>query len=199
MTRNPLLDTVAILVRHAHADWTPDENRSLSTAGYAAAAALAERLRHLPVDALYASPAARARQTVEPIAAARGLPVHIVDDLRERVLGAGPFDDWLAAVRAVWDDADFAWLGGESNRVAQGRGVAALERILALHAGQHVVIGTHGNLLALILQHYDPSVDFAFWRSLTMPDAYRLRFGANGIQYSRIGSQDGTASELPST
>jgi len=26
----------------------------------------------------------------------------------------------------------------------------------------------------LILQHFDPSVGFAFWQSLTMPDVYRL-------------------------
>ena len=54
-------ETVAILVRHAHAAWTPDENRPLTAGGLAAAASLAERLAHLPVDAVYASPATRAR------------------------------------------------------------------------------------------------------------------------------------------
>ena len=113
--------------------------------------------------------------------------MHVVDDLRERELSGAPVDDWLAAVRAVWEDEDFAWPGGESNRTAQRRGVDALERILAAHPGRQFVIGTHGNLLALILQRYDPYVDFAFWRGLSTPDAYRLRFGPDGIQYSRIG------------
>jgi 2,3-bisphosphoglycerate-dependent phosphoglycerate mutase len=31
-----------------------------------------------------------------------------------------------------------------------------------------------GNLLALILNYYDPSIDFAFWKSLTIPDIYIL-------------------------
>jgi hypothetical protein len=28
--------------------------------------------------------------------------------------------------------------------------------------------------MALILQTFDPSLDFMFWKSLTMPDVYRL-------------------------
>jgi hypothetical protein len=32
--------------------------------------------------------------------------------------------------------------------------------------------------LALILQHFDPTVDFAFWHRLTMPDIYSLRLRA---------------------
>ena len=70
------------------------------------------------------------------------------------------------------------------------RSVAAWPRwsdIVAAHPGQQIVIGTHGNLLALILQRYDPSVGFTFWSKLAMPDAYRLRSRPDGIQYSRIG------------
>jgi len=42
------------------------------------------------------------------------------------------------------------------------------------YPGQQIAVGTHGNLLVLILQHFDRSVGFAFWQSLTMPDVYRL-------------------------
>lgn len=138
------------------------------------------------VKAIYSSPAARARDTVAPIARTRNLPIRIVSDLRERELSGEAVDDWLSAVRATWQNPDFAWPGGESNRAAQQRGVAALEQILSANAGQTVVIGTHGNLLALILQYYDPSVGFEFWQALTMPDAFRLQIGPHGIQYSRI-------------
>ena len=34
--------------------------------------------------------------------------------------------------------------------------------------------------MALILQGFDPSVDFAFWKSLTMPDIYTLDFSQIG-------------------
>ena len=44
----------------------------------------------------------------------------------------------------------------------------------------HIVLATHGVLIALILQAYDSSVDYAFWAALTMPDIYALRFGPAG-------------------
>jgi 2,3-bisphosphoglycerate-dependent phosphoglycerate mutase len=179
-------DTVVVLVRHAHAQWTPDERRPLSERGRIDAERLAAGLVHCPVEAVYASSATRAQETVAPIAATLDLPVKVVDDLRERKLSGEPVDDWLAAVRATWDDASFVWPGGESNQAAQCRGVRAVEAIVAAHPGQYVVIGTHGNLLALILQQYDRSIDFAFWRALSMPDAYRLRYGSNGIQYEKF-------------
>lgn len=59
--------------------------------------------------------------------------------------------------------------------VAQQRGIAALEKLRQQHGdAEHVVLATHGNLLALILQHYDPALGYAFWQALTMPDVYRL-------------------------
>jgi 2,3-bisphosphoglycerate-dependent phosphoglycerate mutase len=36
------------------------------------------------------------------------------------------------------------------------------------------VISTHGNLLALILKHFNPDVGYTFWYTLTMPDIYQL-------------------------
>ncbi len=44
----------------------------------------------------------------------------------------------------------------------------------------HIVFSTHGNLLALILQYYDSSIDFTFWKSLTIPDIYALNIKKGG-------------------
>jgi 2,3-bisphosphoglycerate-dependent phosphoglycerate mutase len=55
--------------------------------------------------------------------------------------------------------------------------VAAHAALLASHRAGRIVVVTHGNVLALLLRHYDPAVDFAFWQSLSWPDAYRLRVG----------------------
>ena len=170
--------TVLYAVRHAHAAWTPDENRPLSREGRRGARRVADVLETVPIAAIYASPARRARQTVEPLAARLGLPVHVAPELAERVLSAKPVDDFEGAVRATWDDFSFAHPGGESNDVAQQRGVRLVERLIARHPGEHVVLGTHGNLLALVLNHYDPALGYAFWRSLTMPDVYRLEVRA---------------------
>ena len=156
------------LVRHAHAEWTPDENRPLSGRGRADAEQVADVLGGVPITAVYASPARRARETIAPLAVRLGLPIQIVPDLRERALCHG-------AVKATWSNPSFAHPGGESNAVAQRRGVAVVHRLQERHPDKHVVLATHGNLLALVLQRFDARVDFAFWRSLTMPDVYALR------------------------
>ena len=166
--------TVLYLVRHAHADWTPDEDRPLSAQGCADARRVADLLQPVLISAVYSSPFRRARDTVAPLAKRLGLPIHEIDDLRERKLGTVPADSFMAAVKATWDDPSLAFLGGEPNAAAQRRGVAVILGLSGLHPDQQIAVGTHGNLLALILQHFDPSVGFAFWQSLTMPDVYRL-------------------------
>ncbi|CAG0946977.1 2,3-bisphosphoglycerate-dependent phosphoglycerate mutase [Anaerolineae bacterium] len=168
------------LVRHAHADWSPDENRSLSAQGLEASNRVAEILRSYPIRAIYSSPAQRARQTVASLATRLGLAVRIEPDLQERELGKGPFEDFFKAVKVTWQDPQFAHPGGESNVAAQHRGLAVVRRLLGQHPTEQIVFSTHGNLLALILQAFDPAVDFAFWKSLTMPDIFSLTWNQSG-------------------
>jgi 2,3-bisphosphoglycerate-dependent phosphoglycerate mutase len=162
------------LVRHAHAHWTPDEDRPLSARGRRDAERVADVLCAHPISALYASPARRAWQTIAPLAERLDLPVCCAPALRERRLADGPVDDFEQAVRATWADPGFAHPGGESNAAAQRRGVRFVEHTLARWSAAQVVLATHGNLLTLLLQHYDPAIGYAFWQSLTMPDIYRL-------------------------
>lgn len=168
------------LVRHAHADWNPDENRSLSAQGFKASNGVAGILQPYPIRAIYSSPFQRARQTIAPLAARLGLSVRIEPDLQERELGKGPVKDFLKAVEATWRDPQFAHPGGESNFAAQHRGLAVVRRLQEQHPTEQIVLSTHGNLLALILQHFDPSVDFAFWKSLSMPDIFSLTWSPSG-------------------
>ncbi len=170
--------TTLYLVRHAHADWTPDEARPLSAQGQRDAEAVAAVLSTWPITAIYASSARRAYDTVAPLARRLDLPITVCDDLRERKLSDAPVDDFLGAVRATWDEPERALPGGESNRSAQQRGLAVVRLVQERHPTGHVAIATHGNLLALILQHVDASIGFEFWRSLTMPDIYQLTIGS---------------------
>jgi 2,3-bisphosphoglycerate-dependent phosphoglycerate mutase len=36
------------------------------------------------------------------------------------------------------------------------------------------VVGSHGNLIALILQAFEPRIDFAFWEAMPTPAVYWL-------------------------
>jgi len=181
------------LVRHAHAEWTPDENRPLSVQGSEAAARVANILCEYPIHAIYSSPSRRACQTISPLAEMLGLTIHVEPDLQERKLGDGVFEDFFKAVEVTWLDPSFVHPGGESNITAQKRGITVMQRLLEQHPAEHIVFSTHGNLMALILQTFDPSVDFMFWKSLTMPDVYKLNISRTGRGVMQRLWQEGEA------
>ncbi|MFZ0533505.1 MAG: histidine phosphatase family protein [Anaerolineales bacterium] len=168
------------LVRHALADWTPDENRPLSAQGSKDAIRVANILSEYPISAIFSSPARRASQTITPLARQLGLTINVEQDLQERKLGDGVFEDFFKAVEVTWRNPAFVHPGGESSIMAKKRGIAVVQRLLEKHPVQHIVLSTHGNLLALIMQVFDPSVDFIFWTSLTMPDVYILNISQSG-------------------
>lgn len=168
--------TEIYLVRHADAVFSDDEMRPLSETGMEQAREVADALVRMLPQALYSSPYKRARQTIEPLAARLGLPIVAVDDFRERTLTSGFVEDFQAAAKATWDDPDFAHPGGESNRTAQHRGVAALHELAARHRNERIVVATHGTLLALMLRSFDRRVGYEFWSSITVPDIYVLTF-----------------------
>jgi 2,3-bisphosphoglycerate-dependent phosphoglycerate mutase len=172
--------TTFYLVRHAHADWSTDEDRRLSRRGYQDTIELGFGLGRYPITIIYSSPYTRARETVGTLSLWTAVPVAVESDLRERALGDFGDGDFNQAVEATWRDPSFAYPGGESNEAAQHRGVDALRRMRVHYPDDYIVVSTHGNLMALMLQHFDPSIDFAFWRSLTMPDVYELQWPVEG-------------------
>ena len=164
-------------VRHAHSVYSPDErNRPLSERGHQDAARVAELLEPEHIHVLLSSPYKRAVQTIEGLADRIGSGIILEEDFRERLLSEQPVDDFEHAIAKVWEDSSFAWKGGESNQAAQSRGVRALERVKEQYRGNNIAIGTHGNIMALIMNHLDPSFDITFWRQLDMPDIYKLSF-----------------------
>ena len=172
--------TSFILIRHAEAPWSEDEGRPLSAAGARAAELLPERLDGLAIDAIYSSPYRRALETASPLAERRGLLVSEVPDLRERALGSYRCASFEEAVAATWSDFDLAHPGGESSRCAQRRALSVVGGLARRHPSQTVALATHGNLLALVLNSFDPSVGFEFWSSLAIPDVFELRLLPSG-------------------
>ena len=177
MPLEPLDD---LLVRHAEAVpvGTPDvadDDRPLTDAGRVAAAELAEELDDWEVTAVYSSPYARSLETVTLLAQRRGLDVQVLDDLRERRLSLDLHDGWRESLEQSWTDADFALPGAESGRVAQRRATGMLDLLRARHPdGGRLVIGSHGNLISLLLQALDPGVGYDFHMAMPMPAIYRL-------------------------
>lgn len=170
------------LVRHAHSTYSPNElSRPLSEDGLLTADTVTEILKKENIDIIYSSPYKRALQTVQGLANYLDQEVQIVEDLKERILAEKPVKDFKKAINKVWLDYDFSWSGGESNRIAQKRGVQAIFQILENHIGKNIVIGSHGNIMVLIMNYFDNKYDFNFWQNLEMPDIYKLTFNRNKL------------------
>lgn len=164
-----------ILIRHAESPWSEDDARPLSPAGLQASESICARLDAFHFDAIYSSPDQRAVQTAEPLARHRRIRIAEAHELRERALGSVSDISFLDAMAASWEDFDLAYPGGESSRAAQGRILGLVRSLARRHPSQSVVLATHGNVLALLLNAFDSSIDFSFWRGLTFPAVFELR------------------------
>ncbi|WP_078381205.1 histidine phosphatase family protein [Sutcliffiella halmapala] len=171
------MNTHIYFVRHAHSAYTPDElMRALSVRGMEDAKGVAEILRKENIDVVLSSPYKRAIQTVEGVAKIIESEIKIVDGFKERTLASGMLDNFQEAIEKVWQETDFSWEGGESNEVAQKRGITSLLKTLDTYKGKRVVVGTHGNIMVLIMNYFAKKYDYEFWKTLVMPDIYKLTF-----------------------
>jgi broad specificity phosphatase PhoE len=189
VSRLPALDV--LLVRHAESVpiGSPDfeeDARPLTLAGQAAAIELADELEPYQLNAIYSSPYTRAVQTVMPVALRRGLEVQVLIDLRERRFSTVPLPAWQEQLERAWREADYAPPGGETGRDAQRRAMAVLDLLRSRHLeGGRLLVGSHGNLISLVLQSLEPAVDFAFHMAMPMPAIYRLNH--DGIGWRVMG------------
>jgi 2,3-bisphosphoglycerate-dependent phosphoglycerate mutase len=134
--------TTLLLVRHGETDWNAEgrlqgqTDRPLSEYGRRQARKLAEELAGEPLDAIYASDLARARETAEIVGERIGLPVVLDPELREKDWGS-----WEGLTAVERDRVEFV---GESTEAHQERILRALERISERHPDGRLLVVTHG-------------------------------------------------------
>lgn len=51
---------------------------------------------------------------------------------------------------------------------------------------ENTIIVTHGNLMALLLNHYNKKFGFNEWVNLSNPDVYRLTLNINQVTIERL-------------
>jgi broad specificity phosphatase PhoE len=140
--------TTLLLIRHGETDWNASgrlqghTDRPLNDYGRRQAAELAERLEEADVAAIYSSDLSRARETAEIVGARLGLPVVVDTGLRERNWGT-----WEGLTPTERDAVAFE---GETPEEHRERILAAVRRIAERHAGQRVVVVTHGGSMRRI-------------------------------------------------
>jgi 2,3-bisphosphoglycerate-dependent phosphoglycerate mutase len=160
------------VVRHCKAEGQ-EADAPLTPEGVAQANSLAALLATANIERIVSSPYVRATQTIAPLARRFSLAVELDVRLVERVLCAGSRADWQELLCASFADLDLSFEGGESSRSAMQRAVAVVTEIQR-HSAQSTLLVTHGNLMALLLKHFDDSIGFAEWCALSNPDVYRV-------------------------
>jgi probable phosphomutase (TIGR03848 family) len=202
--------TLVLLVRHGQTGTTGQvlpgraPGLHLADVGRQQAETAAKRLAELPtVDAVYASPLERARETAAPIAAARGLKVKI-----ERGLLECDFGDWTGAeLKALmklpeWSTVQrypsgFRFPGGESFAEMQIRIVGALEKLRLAHPGGVVVAVSHADPIKAAVAHAMGTHLDLFQRIvISTCSITAIAYGSGGPAVLTVNSTGGSLAEL---
>jgi alpha-ribazole phosphatase/probable phosphoglycerate mutase len=154
--------TIILLARHGQSDWNATHrwqghaDRPLTEKGREQARALAARLAHIELDAVYSSDLQRAADTAVEVGAAQGLDVIERPELREVDVGS-----WSGLTRAEaeeqfprgfarWRDGYPGWEDGESYEAMTTRVLGAVLDIARADEGGRVLIVSHGGPIRAI-------------------------------------------------
>jgi probable phosphoglycerate mutase len=206
----PAASTLVLLVRHGLTPTTgrvlPGRMRGLhlSDEGRRQAEAVAQRLASVPrIDAIYASPLERARETAAPLARQRGLAVRVERGLLESDLGA-----WTglsiarAAKRPEWGivqrhPAAFRFPGGESFVEMQARMTSTVDRLIARHRGRTIVVVSHADPIRTLVAHALGTPLDLFQRIIVAPASVTaIAYRADGLSVLTVNAVDGDLAAL---
>jgi len=158
------------LVRHGETAWNAEgrvqgqTDVPLSGVGRAQARAVAGALTALAGErfaALYASDLVRVTQTAAPAAENLALPVQLDARLRERHYGLFEKLTYVEAkdrfpedyLRFKLRDPDYDFESGESLLRFRARAIECLGALVARHAGESILVFTHGGVLEMAYRH----------------------------------------------
>ena len=190
--------TTVYLIRHAEAEgnlyrrvhgWY---NSLITENGFRQIAALEERFRDIPVDAVYSSDLFRTMTTARAVYVPKGLELHTDPGLREMNLG-----DWedlsFGEVRHRFPEemerfntSDPTWQApnGEDFFQMGARIEGAVRRIAARHPGQTVALFSHGMVIRQLIARVK-RVPPEQWRGVPHGDNTAVtRLAFNGEQFS---------------
>ncbi len=143
-------------VRRENTDGPADPG--LDDAGADQATRLADYLSAEPLEAVYTSPMARARQTAEPLARAFRLEMVVEDDLAEYDRLADTYIP-LEELKAAGDPryrqllSGQQELGDETPDEFAARVVAGVERLVLANPGRQIAAVCHGGVINAYLAH----------------------------------------------
>lgn len=155
------MGTTILFVRHGETDWNAERriqghtDRPLSAHGREQARTLAAELAYEPLDAVYSSDLARARDTARAIAEPRGLAVTVDARLRERSFGTWEGLTDAEAVARFPEATRRPWGDGETVEAMTDRVLEALHAIASRHRAGRALVVSHGGPLRAVLRRCD--------------------------------------------
>ena len=182
------MKTIIYMVRHAESPFIfgKEKTRGLSEEGLMDSKKIADIFKDVEVDYIVSSSYRRATQTVQYLAEQKGLSIIEFDELRERPIKGldykMPWEELLIAIEKSFIDIDYSLESGESTRKAQERAIPIIDKLLCEYRGKSIVIGTHGNIMTIIMNYYNKEYGFDFWNSTSMPDIYKMIFESNELK-----------------
>lgn len=171
-----VLDLVPHLDAGDRDQWSGDQDeRPLTDLGWRQAHALADAISARRIDALYAGPALRCRQTLEPLAERLGLKVAVLPELGEK---------------QAWRLPD-GWGPGPGDAAhAAGMALRGIDKLRTLHPNDAVVACSHGHVIPALVAylvavhglHDVAQLTFAIARHAARRGQwYRLRFDGERV------------------
>ncbi len=170
-----------LLIRHALTDVTGKRLSGrtpgfhLSEVGREQAERLAQRLRPIPIGAVYSSPLERCMETAAPTAAYRRLVVREAPELLEIAYGTWTGRPLAALARTkLWGEIQRSpstarFPEGEALADASRRVVGYLDGIAAAHPKRIVAAFSHADVIRLALSHYAGAHIDLFQRLIVSP------------------------------
>jgi len=201
------------LIRHgltAHTNerlsgWLP--GISLTEEGRTQAVGVAERMRPVSLDAIYASPLERTIETAQPLAKSKKLRVRVREGIGEVRYG-----DWegkrlrTLAKTKLWrqvmaSPSRARFPGGETIAETQARAVAAVEVMREAHPRESVAVVTHADVIRVLIAYYGGIHLDLYQRLVISPVSISILWVGEGtprvLAVNDTGTLDGFAAAPP--
>jgi probable phosphoglycerate mutase len=192
-----------VIVRHGETAWNAERRVQgqldipLNAVGLEQADAVGAVLAAGRFDAIYSSDLSRARQTAAPAARALGLEVALDERLRERHYGVFETLTYTECetrypedfAKFLARDSEFNFRTGESLTGFAARALRCLEEIAQRHAGESVLVFTHGGVLDKLYRRAT-GLPITTPREFRIPNAGINRVAVEGAEWRILAWAD---------
>ncbi|KAA1191023.1 histidine phosphatase family protein [Paenibacillus sp. B2(2019)] len=176
------MKTFIYMIRHAVSPFVlgDERERGLSDKGHEDAYRIKELLAEEEITHFVSSPYRRAIDTIKYLAEASDQEIELYEELRERAIASVEIEiseqEFLQGIRASFTDLQYKMPNGESTQEAQERAIPIMKQLIQQNKGGKIALGTHGNIMTIILNYFNKKYGYEFFEQTSKPDIYRLEF-----------------------